>query len=224
MEPINLLGKVIKCSDVDDLRFYFPDFKVKAYLSSIDVGNKIIYTGPMNKRASTILENSTYVATQGLYQYDLSDRKEKVKFVFSKYGREVPKSILDNVDFYDDIEFNYCCKVYWTCGRWPYKPEHENSIYELYQASVLPVNDFIKKYLEVRRTYPVGVVEQSFFTFMLRSKSVDEQNVSPTYKRLLKSFFNVSGAKFKSAMTRYIESNFSNRDLRFLDFIFSLRS
>lgn len=223
MEEISLIGKVVKVNSVDDLRFYYPTFQVKSFLSSIDYGIDVIYTGPMNKRATTILQSCNYIATQGLYSYDLTDRKAKVAFVFSRYGREPSKSILDCIDFYDEEEFNYCCKVYWTCARWPYKPEHEVSIYQLYQASVESVTEFIKKFLEVRKVYPIGVVEQSFFTFMLRSKSVDEQNVSPVYKRLLKSFYNISGQRFRSAIMTYIDSKLTDRDLRFIEFIYALR-
>ncbi len=224
MEPISLLNKVVRVSNVNDLSFYFPDFEVKQSLSMLDYGDKIIYTGPLNKRASTILESCTYIATQGLYQYDLTDRKEKIKFVYSKWGREVPKNILDSVDLYDDDEFDHCCKTYWIVGRWPYKLEHEASIYDFYQSAVQPINTFIKAFFEVSKSYPIGVIEQSFFTFMQRAKTVDEQNVSPTYKRLLKSFANTSEPKFKSCMLSFIDSPISNRELRFIEFIMNLRS
>jgi len=223
MNPISLINKTVKVNNVDDLIFFFPDFKVKRYVTSLDMGEKIIYTGTPNRRAMSILETGEYICTQGLYQYDLSDRKSKLIFVYSKWERDPPNNILESVDLYDDNEFNYCCKTYWVVGRWPYKLENETSIYEFYQASVGPIIPFINKYFESRKSYPTGVVEQSFLTFILRSKSVDEQNVSPQYKRLLKQFHNISGSLAKKAVDEMIDSPIKNRDLRMIEFMFNLR-
>lgn len=223
MESISLIGKVVKVSDPSILRLFYPDFVVKSYLTSYDVGIKVIYTGLLNKRAMGILESCTFIATQGLYSYDLTDRTQMLKFVYSKWNREVNASVLKNVDLYDDEEFSYCYKVYWVCGRWPYKPESEESIYTLYQSSVQPVNEFIKCYFDSVSEYPDGVVEQSFLTFMVRAKNVDDQNVGASYKRLLKGFWNVSGVKFKRAVSRFIGSPICNRELKFVELIFNLR-
>lgn len=220
---ISLLDKVVRVSSEDILMFFFPDFKVRRVLTPIDYGSKIIYTGPLNKKAQDILQSGTYIATRGLYQYDLTNRKQMIQFVFSKYDREVPDYIMRNIDLYDDDEFLYCCKIYWMSHQWPYKPESEDSVYSLYQASVSSTIDFLKKYYKCTEFYKIPILEQSFFTFILRAKSVDEQNVSPMYKRLLKVFYNTSNSRVKPAMLQYIESPISDRELRFVEFIFSLR-
>lgn len=227
---ISLIGKTVRVNSEFDVKFFYPDFVVRngrfgaeGSLSIADYGSRVIYTGPQNRKALSILSSCEYIATMGMPQYDLTDREQKIKFVFSKWDREVPKNVLDNIDYYDDDEFDYCCKVFWTCARWPYKIDSEQSIYDLFLSSVESEDKMVEAFYKALKTFHVGVVEQSFFTFMLRAKDVDAQNVSATYKRLLKQFYNTSGSKMRKAMLSYVQSPIENRELKFVEFLYNLR-
>lgn len=105
---IDIVNKIVKAADAEDLLFYFPDFVVRFTVSILDYGKKIIYTGPLNRKALDQLSGNTYIATKGLPSFDFTDRLSKLKFVYSKFDREPPKNIIDLIDLYDDKEFDYC--------------------------------------------------------------------------------------------------------------------
>ena len=59
------------------------------------------------------------------------------------------------------------------------------SVYELFKSVPGSQIDMIKTLFKITEVLPVQVVESSLLTFLLRVKDVDDQEVSPQYKKLL---------------------------------------
>lgn len=222
---IDLIGKTVKVNDPDDLLFFYPTFEKRTHLVFTDVDKNILYVGKMKSNLLRNLQVGTkaFINTAGMHDYDFTDREFLLKFVFSKWNKEPPKYLAQTHDSFDDDEFMYCCKVYWVCGRWPYRVDEGVTLFDLFKGSVDSVKDMLKVFFELQTRYPFYVIESSFITFINRSMSIEDQNVSPAYLRLLKTFNSKSSSKIKPAILEYAQSKIKNEELKFIDFILNLR-
>ena len=94
-------------------------------------------------------------------------------------------------------------------------------MYNLYKDTVGPVKDLLETYFKLLQTYPHPVIEASFYTFLQRALDIENQEVSPGYKKLLKTFYAKSSNKIKPALYTYAKS--SQTELDFVNMLLSLR-
>lgn len=221
-----LQGKTVKIDDPTLLTYFYPDYKVKSKLSFLDRDNNVIYVGHSRNNLKEWLSSNTksYISTVGIPEIDLTSKTNLLKFVFSQHGREPSESVLKQVESFDDNELLYCLKIYWQSGIWPYHINNDDvNLYNLFQSTIGSVISQIGIYMSLLNIYPFYVIESSFLTFMVRAKTVEDQEVSPYYKRLLKSFILKSGSKIKPVVLKYAMLKGMDERLRFLMLLLNLR-
>ena len=220
-----LSRKIVKVSSLEFLKFCFPGFEVKNRISELDYGKEIIFTGMMSSSNVEKLKRipSNWIAVNGNYEKDISTRKGQLELVYGKYNRTVPMYFDEIIDVYDDADFDYCCKVYWVCGKWAYKPEVTFALFELFESTYSSTGVLLAKFFENLTIYPEYIVEASLMTFLNRTTNIDEQSVTPNYRRVLKGFNNKCEKNLTKSMDIYIRSSMGNRELKLLSLLLDLR-
>ena len=97
IEPISLLKHTVNVPSPYLLQFFYPDLTIVNSLEEYEPGmNNIVYDGNYKLVAKFNQLNINYIATKTpVFEYDLTDKNELIKFVYSKY-RKNPPSYLQN--------------------------------------------------------------------------------------------------------------------------------
>lgn len=217
-------GKIVNIN-LELLRFFYPKYKVVYDLKSIKRGDKVIYNGEIKAGLKRELSNYTneFISLVGKVDIDLEDNEEFLKFVFNKYNKKITKSIKNQVDVLSREEIEYAGKVYWITGNWIYSELSENYIFfELFKSLNDSVRNMVDIYFSLYENYPDYVVESSLLTFFQRLSCVEEQMVSPYYKKVLKRFKKKSGNKIKKSLMKYISNSQLNDKYRILMLLINL--
>lgn len=223
---MRLVGQTVKLENPDLLQFFYPGFVVRESLSILDQERDVIYTGRVRSGIKEYLEKGSrnYISLSGRPDYDLSTPRALVEFVFAEKGKTLRDSVISVVESLDMQDVEYACKIMWVTGVFPYgKQESETTLYDLFRSTTSNLKELLQVYLELLDQYPFYLIESSLLTFLLRSQDIDDQDISPHYKRLLKSFAAKSGAKMKPALFRYATEKGLRDDLRLLQFLLDLR-
>lgn len=221
-----LKNKVVNVENPELLQFFYPDYIIKNEVSKLDRDNKIIYTGSMKSKIKNYLGRNCkeFISTVGKMDIDLMRDLELINFVYSDRGRKVPKKVKNNLDMLDREEIEYCCKVFWMCGKWVYNEgDDEITVFNLFKSMNEPLQKMVEVYIELINKYPFYMVESSFMTFLQRLEDIDEQQISGYYKKVLKIFKSKSGDKVKKSVLKYVKDVELEERLRFLNLLLNLR-
>lgn len=221
-----LEGKTVSIKDPSLLQFFYPEFEIKDKLSFLDSDKKVIYVGKIRPNLKSYLQQNTkeFINTVGKVDVDLTIPSNLVDFVYSRHGKTPPNTVKESLDLLDEEEILYCCKIVWVSGRWPYAAgDSDLTIYNLFQATTGSTKELLQTYFKLISQIPFYIVESSFMTFLMRAKTVEDQEVSPVYKRLLKSFYTKSGNKISKAVFQYMQKDKLRDELRFLELLLGLR-
>lgn len=219
-------GKVIKVKDNGLLSFLFPSFQVRSSLSIADRDVDIIYVGPNRKDLRSYLERNSrsYVSSVGVPDVDLSSPLSAVKWIFSQKGQELTDNVKESVESMDDEEFWYLFKVMWVTGKWiGNKEDSKYNTFHLYQTSTMSLKDELTVYFSLLESMNPLVIESSFLTFLSRVKTIESQNVSAGYMKVLKSADSKYGSKIKQAVSKMATRRGLRPELLFIDLITDLR-
>ena len=219
-------GKVIKVKDNGLLSFLFPSFQVRSSLSIADRDVDIIYVGPNRKDLRSYLERNSrsYVSSVGVPDVDLSSPLSAVKWIFSQNGQELTDNVKESVESMDDEEFWYLFKVMWVTGKWiGNKEDSKYNTFHLYQTSTMSLKDELTVYFSLLESMNPLVIESSFLTFLSRVKTIESQNVSAGYMKVLKSADSKYGSKIKQAVSKMATRRGLRPELLFIDLITDLR-
>ena len=219
-----MINKIVKLEDPSILAVLYPDYEWKSEVTWLDSDKKVIYNGQVKPRLSKFLQENTksFISVVGTPDEDYTNREKLVNWVYTRKNKVMPKYVKDQLDVLDVEELNYCIKIFNTVGVWPYSQTSEEvTIYNLYKETVGSVKDLLKVYYQLLQIYPHPVIEASFYTFLQRSLDIENQEVSPGYKKLLKSFYSKSSNKIKPALYNYAQS--SQTELDFINLLLSLR-
>ena len=219
-------GKVIKVKDNGLLSFLFPSFQVRSSLSIADRDVDIIYVGPNRKDLRSYLERNSrsYVSSVGVPDVDLSSPLSAVKWIFSQNGQELTDNVKESVESMDDEEFWYLFKVMWVTGKWiGNKEDSKYNTFHLYQTSTMSLKDELTVYFSLLDSMNPLVIESSFLTFLSRVKTIESQNVSAGYMKVLKSADSKYGSKIKQAVSKMATRRGLRPELLFIDLITDLR-
>jgi len=146
IEPISLVGKCVKVGHPkwkpDDIRrkteapyllqFFYPEFAIR---DKIDYNqDSMIFTGNLAGIRYLKEKGYEYIATDGMFEIDLTDGLMLLEFVFSKHGKEVPKYLQDGWSLIEWDDLVKYCKEVWVCGVWlgP-KDTDDKSIFAFYK-------------------------------------------------------------------------------------------
>ena len=218
--------KIIKVKDSGLLSFLFPSFQVRTSLSIADRDEDIIYVGPNRKDLRNYLERNSksYVSAVGVPDVDLSTPQSAIRWIFSEKGQELTDVVKESVESMDDEEFWYLFKIMWITGKWMgSKEDSKYNTFHLYQSSTTSLKDELTVYFSLLEGNNPLVIESSFLTFLSRVKTIESQNVSPGYMKVLKSADSKYGPKIKQAVSKMATRKGLRPELLFIDLITDLR-
>lgn len=219
---IDITNKCVKSPSLGLLCFFFPEYSVQDEFMLYGP-EKVIYKGPAQFIRKYRDAGITYIALNGVPEYDLTNRGKLLEFVYSKFDREPPKYLDEMKDMYDEESFIDCCKQVWVTGQWPYKMgEDMISIFDLYSSLVGGTSKAIETLMLLLKSTRTDIVESSLLTFLMRVKSLDEQSVSPNYMRILRTFNNSYYRNIKPAVSKLISTNIDNEELKLFEFVTNL--
>lgn len=218
--------KIIKVKDAGFLSFLYPNYQVRYSLSIADRDENVIYVGPNRKDLRNYLERNTksYISAVGIPDIDLSNPQSAIKWLFKEKGQELTDTVKETVESMDDEEFWFLFKVMWLTGKWlGTKDDSKYNTFHLYQSSVSSLKDELTVYFSLLETVNPLVIESSFLTFLSRVKTLESQNVSAGYMKVLKSADSKYGSKIKQAVSKMATRKGLRPELLFLDLITDLR-
>lgn len=219
-------GKTVKISDPSLVTFMYPTFKVKSELTLMDMGDDVIYTGPMRRNLKEYLASRTnrFINLVGQPDLDLSTNGALLKWASEKLEKKVSDKVFERVESMDETQFIDSFKKFWVMGRWVSQEESIGvSTYDLFKNVSGSMKDLIQTSFILVDNMPFPVMEASFLTFLQRVKSVDEQSVNPSYMRILKSASVKIGSHIDRAVVSYATRKGLREDLLFLSLLLSLR-
>lgn len=218
--------KTVKVKDVGLISFLYPDYQIRQTLTFADKDINVIYVGSSRKDLKSYLERNTksYINTVGFPDLDMTNTKTSLGWLFNKYGQELTDNILNIVESMDDEEFWYYFKVMWVTGKWfGSKEDLKYNTFHLFSATTGSIKDELSVYFELLKGYNPLVLESSFLTFLSRVKTLDSQNVSPAYMKLLKASESKYGNKIKPSVSKMATRKGLRPELLFIDLITDLR-
>lgn len=224
VEPISLLNHTVAVSDPYILQFFYPNLSIinspKEYHPNM---NNVIYTGDYKLIATFNQNDITYIATGApVSEYDLTDKTELIKFVYSKYHKNPPKYLMDH-SVVESMSYEEClmyCKMFWVSGSWfGVKEEVVSKNFDFLlslnkDASLTVFNNFFS-------------LDSDITTFILNFLFNIVSNTgtkNPRYNELLVKARSSYSNKIKPAVNRYVRSNVTNLQLRNFYLIFDLIS
>jgi len=218
-------NSVVSISKPNLLQFFYPDYVIKEELEYHDSENNIIYQGSYRPDLTEYLTLNTnnYISLTGNPDYDLDNREIMLELVYSKHNRKPTKKSLESIDYLEEEEFIYCCKVCWVTGVW-ISSEKDVSVYDLFQASNKSQKEFLKTYFELEREYPFYMIESSFFTFLTKvsDRELDSSH-SSHYSRLIQTFRSNTKTSLKPSVMAYMKDKIENESLSFSKLLTNLR-
>lgn len=223
-----MILKTIKITDVSLLNFFYPDYKIVTSLTPDTRNKKIIYAGSMVRDLQKILSRHTskFISTVGVPdpEYDFTNRLNFLKWVYKTHNKEVPKKLIETIDYYDQDYFISCIKHFYVIGKWEYLENTDTQMFSLYNSTNESLRENLQSFYQVLDTTPDKIVEASLLTFLGRVCNIDEQNVNPSYLRLLKSSRMKYGKKIKQAVFNYGVKNHLSTELGLFDLLTDLRN
>lgn len=216
---------VVKAEDVGLIQFLYPHHVLRSEISRTDVGKDVIFTGLITPGIMAMAKASIgqVIVTKGKPEVDLTSPETILDFVYQRWSKPVPKYVQDQLSSYSPEEIVEMAKVVWVSGKWPGEETPDLIIYSLFASMMNSINDVLKTYFDLERLYAFQVIESSFLTFLNRSKDYAEQNVSPTYSRLLRIFNSQYGQNVKPAIQTYVSKHTMDPKARFLDLLLNIK-
>lgn len=209
---IDLMNKVVRTPSSQLLSFYYPHLYVTDQFLPI---NNVLYTGLAQNIIQYRKSGYKYIATNGFPEYDLTDRKKHLEFIYSKWNRQPPKYLLEICNLYDEDIFIRYCKEYWLTHVWPEKLDEDYlTVFNLYQDFNRGTAQLNNTFFELLKTKHPGYIEASLLTFLGRIVSREDQAVGDGYRRIIERFRDNSQKNIKPAVTRFVKSNIENRELK----------
>lgn len=209
---IDLMNKVVKTPSAQLVSFYFPKLYVTDQFLPI---NGVLYTGPSQQIVHFRKSGYKYIAINGFPEYDLTDRKKHLEFVYSKWDRVPPKYLLDICNLYDEATFIRYCKEFWLTHVWPEKLEEEElTIFNLYQDFNRGSSQLNKTLFSLLDTKNPLYIESSLLTFLERVKYIEDQTVGTGYRKVMEKFRENSLRNIQPAILKYVKSNIENKELK----------
>lgn len=220
-----MINKFVKVHDPSILKFMYPTFEEKTTIDFTDTNKDVLYTGRFSGYLREKLTRYTrsFICLTGTPDIDVSNLKDLVSFMYKSKGRNIPETVRSQLDNYSDEEILYLAKIYWVTGKWQGEDQdNPYTLYNLFLSTTGSLKDELAIYFSLLEYIPLPVIEASFFSFLRRVKNVTEQEVSPTYKRLLLSANSKFGNRISPAIRQYITSK-SPKEIKFLNLLLSLR-
>lgn len=167
--------------------FMFPNYLPREELF-FDYENSVIYIGKYVSDLKKTLQSGTKefiaVVNTGMYDYDISNRDSLVELAYSKWEKEVPKSISDIVQSMYEIDFINFFKILWITGTSYIDTDSTLSVFELYKVLGGQRYDILRKYFELKEIYSDSYIYSCLLSFI--DKSVHPEQVSSQNGRYLK--------------------------------------
>lgn len=205
--------------------FLNPGYKVKRELSLSDTGQDIIYAGPYVRKIKEVLDSYTdnWISLSGNPDLDLSSNSSLLKWYAEKNNKRVSERVIEQVDTMDEDQFLYLFKIFTVMGRWVRDEEKEVTMFDLFKATSGGLKEFIQVGIDLMEIFPYPIVESSYFTFLQRVKSPDEQSVNPHYMRVIKSANQKISGKINKAVMQYSTRDNLRDELKLLSLQLGLR-
>lgn len=209
---IDLMNKVVRVQNSQLLSFYYPGLYVTEEFLPLD---NVLYTGPAQQIVQFRKSGYKFIATNGFPEYDLTDRKKHLEFIYSKWDRTPPKYLLEICNLYDEETFIRYCKEYWLTHVWPEKLDEETlTVFNLYQDFNRGTSQFNKTFFGLLGSKNPLYIESSLLTFLVRIVDKQEQSVGAGYKKVLDKFKENFAKNIQPSVMRFAKSNIENKELK----------
>lgn len=219
-----MLNRIVKVSNYQLIQFFYPEMKVRTELSLVDRDNSVLFIGKGRPKLKEWLASNTkiFITVSGPPELDLTDPEVLVEWVFSLRDKEPTQKIIDQIKNMDLPYVEYLCKVYHITGKWIADTTGiDVTMFNLFQESSVSLKSCLETYFKLREVYPYEVIESSFITFLSRVATIEEQNVSSGYMRVLKQAHQRYGTKIKPLVLRLGTSE--DTELEFINMLTDLR-
>lgn len=215
VEPISLLQHSVRVPNPYLLQFFYPQLStIVSSIEEYEAGmTNIIYDGNYKLIAKFKQSNIDYIATNvPVFEYDLTDKSELIKFVYSKY-RKNPPSYLTNSALLNSMSYDECltyCKMFWVSGVWFGVKEEDTKKSFDFLLSVCndPYLVVLKNYYELNFD-----VIPTLLGFLFNVSSGGDSK-DGSYKNLLVKASISFGNKIRPAVYNYLKSPIKDTKLR----------
>lgn len=218
-------NKFISISDKDRLRVFYPNYKWVTSIGHHTIAQNIIFDGDYyyGLENDIRLYSKSFISLVGKPDVFLQSKLDWLRLVYSRWGKNVPKYIVEQLKNITDESFYYGIQNVWFCRKWPYKQTDEESMYILYEEASHSFMKFLGCYYSLRRIYTFRYVESCFLQFLIRIKNYDSISVgeiSNKYRSVIYSASKKIGNKLTLSLKSYLISDQSED--AFIGFLFSL--
>lgn len=220
-----LEGKTVLCPDPKRLSFFYPDFRVTSLLSEWTLDKKVIYNGRFYGGLENDLKlyTKSFISLVGKPEITLSSSSDWLRFAYQRHNKQIPKYVLEVFDSLDEDEIWFAIKSVWVSGKWPLATLPSERIFTLFQASSKSFIELLRQYYTLVEEYPLGYVESSFLTFLLKVKDAKElstDEVSPRYLQVLRNVNSRVRTKLPYAIDIFMRQ--PKGEARFIQLLFNL--
>lgn len=219
---MDLINKVVKTPSIELLEYFYPNLYRTDEYQPID---GCLYTGPAQNIREFRKNGYSFIATNGMPEYDLTNKEQLLRFVYDKFNKEPPKYLLELLDLYDNEDFYRYCKETWITGKWPEKfDDTDISTFNLYQSLNRGTVEMYDTLFKLLNNMKAPVVMSQMLTFLGRVKTLEEQNASPKYMQIMRQFRDSCGRNITPSIQKYIRSKIQNNELNLVLFLNDLTS
>ena len=206
------------------LDFFYPDYKRLHEFSMFAEGG-VIYDGD-SKYLQKFRDNGVnYIYIVGTPEYDLTVAENLIRFVYSKWGKEPTKKVLEYIS---ELDYNResdavliedIAKTVWVAGRTFFDLENDvylkDFLYAFPKASLL---NSITKYLKAAEnsSYYInatgGIIR--FLHNLGRKDIIDDPKINPMYRSSLKNFMDSRSRNVRNALYKFLYSEVESEELK----------
>ncbi len=181
-KSLSLIGKSVKTDKLEFLSCFYPAFVIRKSVSRLDQNRRVLYTGPDRADLHAYLHSNTKqfinVCPEAQAEVTLQTPEQWVKFVYTRHRKAVPEDVKAVIPFMRWSEIEYCIKLTWVTGGWPYQPKADSiSVDTFYKALSTSGRDAVNAYFRMEDVYPVPVIESFVLKFLRDARRLDEKRV-----------------------------------------------
>lgn len=186
-------------SEIDMIYFFFPDYKKISNVGFISSKKKVIYILRRGENFQTAEQKMRTLFTEYVIVSDsnnngvdlmLNSREDYLNSVQNLRGPRVTAQIKKGIEYLSDVDFYSFIKMSLILRRWYTEVFGvQEKVYRLFEAAVKSKKDFLRLYVDLRRTHAAEQIFASMLTFIQRIQSYSEQKetLSEFYRMVVKS-------------------------------------
>lgn len=227
---MNIINSSVAVPDISLLQFFFPNFVVcDSVVPFYDGG--VIFTGDKSKLQRLRELGIPYICLSKTPEFDLTNRDVLFEFVYSKWGKSVPKYVTEYLQTLDEkakvSEYINLVKQVWVTGKCSINEKEQQNLFTLIENIEKSSMDGVKCLFNVADKINTKTVQSFLINFLYKAQRFDEIKDSMKesgYKKSVSTFSKSSMIvnNIPHAIENYLYSEHKNEVLKIAQLILDL--